>query len=280
MAYNQNSPFESVTVDWLRRSQNTVFWELEEDFQEQTPYVFTLQWARSGDSSWTTVTSVTDTYYATDPTVRERGALFEGAYRVKLVTAEETIYYSLPSRLPSQWVDADFRFAAEIKRRELLTYAPRFGGIEFWLLLRKNYGTPCTSCLDTISGEVNVYRCPVCYGTGYVGGYHTPYLTTGRLVAPKASQMQQTDTLGTAYKSVRVIRFCPLPVVHEYDYVVMAGTDERLQVLRVETVAEIKGIPIIQHLHCAAVPTSDSIYDLVLGGVTGGSPTGSDSDWN
>jgi len=276
--YNQGYPFENVTVDNLLRGNAQIFWTLDSEFTENSPYVFVVQWGRAGTDSWTTVATVTDTYYAVDTTARDTGAILEGFYRVVLTTADGGNYTSKPSMYPTQWASRDFRFAEEIKRREELSYRSDYGGIDFWILLRKNYGTLCTNCTNALSGEVNVSRCSVCYGTGRVGGYHPPYKTTGLIMMPVQQSISQSE-LGTMYAKKRIIRCCPLPVVTEEDYVVLAGSDVRMEVERVEVVAEIKGVPVIQHLICSAAPPSNSVYDLVLGGITGGSPTGISSDW-
>jgi hypothetical protein len=261
--FGQNYPFEYVTVDRILRGNTGIFWSVETDFEETSPWTFNVQWGLAGEDSWTSVGSVADAYTLTDTTQREYGAIIKGQYRVKLTTAQSTIYYSLPSLIPRQWSLRDLRLAEEIKRREELMSSSSLSGLTVWLLLRRHAGTACTVCVDSISGEVLQSKCLTCYGTGYVGGYYRPYETVGRILG-MGKQTGQTD-LGRGYASELSLRYCPMPTVTEEDVVILSGFDERLLVKKVETVALWKGVPLVQHLTLSAAPVSDVVYDLTWG---------------
>lgn len=281
--YQQTSPFKHVYVDRLIRGNTVVYWELEADFNDTSPWTFALQVSKSGNDSWTTVTSVTDTFYAEDESRREYGGIHEIFYRVKLTTADSQVYYSAPSRLPPGWTDQDLKWAEEIKRKEELVSSPGKMGLNFWILIRKTFGTTCSSCVDSISGETLTSKCTTCYGTGFEGGYFRPYKTQGIIIGQGSAISQ--GPLGTGFSSRIGLRYCPFPLVKERDVIVLSGLDERLFVEKIESVAALKGIPIIQHLELSAAPTTDVVYELnwqPTGGATGWySPTGATaSDWN
>lgn len=67
--------------------------------------------------------------------------------------------------------DNDVRYI--IKHRELVLN--RLSGAWFNLLKRKTYGTFCTSCYDETLQRNTNSKCPVCFDTGYVGGYYLPF---------------------------------------------------------------------------------------------------------
>lgn len=272
----QTYPFKWVQIDRLLRATTKIYWVLDPDFDETTPWTFSVWWSGSGHADWTLVETVQDIFFASDPVQREYGALIKGAYQVRLQTAEEGLYSSLPSLLPVSWTEKDLRIAEEIRRREERMYAANAGGTGFWILFRKTFGPKCPSC-DNIAGEVEIASCPDCFGTGFTGGYWPPYSTRG-LLAPTQRAIRQA--VGTVYAEKTMLRYSPLPVVAEDDYVILEGLDARYRVEKAEVVAEIKGIPITQQITCSKMPPFDPIYNLQFGGVTGGAPSGATaSDW-
>jgi hypothetical protein len=261
MAYRQDYPFEYIKVDRILRGNSVIHWALDPEFDESTPWTYTLQWASSGDNAWTDVTTVSDQTYATDTEQREKRLIFEGAYRLKLVTGDGTIYYSKPSLLPLGWTSRDLRIAEEIKRKEELVYG--INGVTFWLLQRKWWGSSCSDCVDDVSGEVLNTNCTSCFGTGYEGGYYTPYEMKGMYLTPKQAGIKQSN-IGTVGQDVVLIRCCPLPVVHKDDIIIASGSDQRYIIPEggVKTVSSMKNIPLVQVLTCALLPPSDIVYSM------------------
>jgi len=258
--FDQHYPFQYVTLDRILRGRTTAFWSVDSDFDEASPWTFDLQFAEAGEDEWTTVDSVDDEYSLVDTTRREYGAISESFYRVKLTSTDGGIYYSLPTNIPQNWTLRDLRIAEEIKRKEEILYSDRYSGLTFWILIRRNWGTVCDDCTDPISGEIKTSQCLSCFGTGIEGGYFRPYETTGMIIG-EANAIEQTG-LGTGFTSQMVIRYCPLPTVMERDVIILSGFGTRFYVDRVETVAHIKGLPIIQHVTIKAAPVSDIIHDL------------------
>ena len=44
-----------------------------------------------------------------------------------------------------------------------------------YILVSRKFGQKCTVCWDDIRRQHKKSNCPNCFGTGYEGGYHTPY---------------------------------------------------------------------------------------------------------
>lgn len=62
------------------------------------------------------------------------------------------------------------RILKEEVRRVSSFYYPNFGE-EFYVLVRKRAGERCPRCWSNLTSNVMDPQCPVCYGTGYTGGY-------------------------------------------------------------------------------------------------------------
>lgn len=260
MAYNdlQDSPFRNLLVDTLVHGGTVVSWTLEPTFGAPDPWSFELQWSRSGSDSWTTVTTVTDAYTATDSTRRDYSSILEGFYRVVLTDNGGTTYESAPSNFPSTWGVRDLQIVGEIRRKERLL-AEKQTGVACWILARKFWGTDCTDCVDETTEEVQNPRCSTCYGTGYVGGYHNPHPDFCRLMGSKDQIVEQMGT--TIYSQMRV-RMAPIPLVAEHDVIILEGSDRRLEVIDTAPKYERKGRTIVQDLTLQALDPDDVIYDL------------------
>lgn len=68
-------------------------------------------------------------------------------------------------------------------------------GMLFDLYTRKNDGEHCTQCYDEIRGRAGTQDCPVCYGTGYVGGYDPAFQLYVRLKPVETSMGISTQML-------------------------------------------------------------------------------------
>lgn len=66
------------------------------------------------------------------------------------------------------------RVSAEIIRRKTVALT-RFAGTDVLLLKRRTHGQTCSNCYDPILGRTTIANCLTCYGTGYEGGFYTPF---------------------------------------------------------------------------------------------------------
>lgn len=75
------------------------------------------------------------------------------------------------------------RILKEEVRRVVSFYYPNFGE-EFYLLVRKRAGERCSRCWSNLISNAIDPQCPICYGTGYVGGY-VAYPMLGQFQYPR-----------------------------------------------------------------------------------------------
>ncbi len=257
----QDSPFNYVRVDRLLRGGTQVSWALIPTFGPSTPLSFNIQWARAGNETWTSVTTVADAFVGSDATQRDYSAILDGFYRVVLTDGDGSTYASKPSNFPSTWTLADLRLCDYIRIKEQLLYTK--SGVSCWILFRKFWGTTCPTCADATTGAPRDPRCATCFGTGFVGGYHAPYPTTGAIMKTDEVIIEQAGTI-----SLRRVAFrtALLPMATEHDIVIVDGSDDRLKIAKVSNLAEIRGRPVVQQLELIALPPSHAVYDLTWSG--------------
>lgn len=101
-------------------------------------------------------------------------------------TAEEDVWQISPVSPQYKQNHPDI-MASEIIRRETL-YLDRARAALCGLLLKRTYGDRCTACWDSVRREAGNAHCPVCYGTGWVGGYWGPYFRRVSFSLTKAQE--------------------------------------------------------------------------------------------
>ncbi len=146
-----------------------------------TPLSFQLEVSRAGHNlsdDWEVVQPFQpDIYIAVDPKHRAAGWFQRTYYRVAVKDATGNVTYSEPiSANQGKLNDGQLRDYKEIVRREekrnRLRNSPTTPG---YLLKIKYYGDKCPECLDPDHGESTDDACPICFGVGYIRGYHPPF---------------------------------------------------------------------------------------------------------
>lgn len=161
----------NVRVVGFDRHYLDVYWEVPPTLSDIQEYEFTVQRSESEAGAFEDITgALKDTYFFRDygvPPVSVNRVLF---YRIKVRHAPsgEVVYSSVSSRRPPQDL-----IAREIVRLETLLFE-EFAGTMGWLFPRRTFGQRCPQCWDDVLQKVVDDRCPVCFGTGFSGGYHRP----------------------------------------------------------------------------------------------------------
>lgn len=150
----------------------------------------------------------------------------------------------------------------EVIRRKNIGVSNSYGGEKFVILKRRTMGDLCPNCWDTILGSRNIDDCPVCYDTGFSGGYYEPIQAQGMMTASiKRSQMM---LWGDYRPGDAVIYFTCFPHVTSKD-IIIDQKNRRWEVIQVRTVE--KGQYIIeQDCQSRKVMSDDVIYDFNISG--------------
>lgn len=243
-----------------------VAWALERSFAAPGPYGFRLERlygpsddqpvliATGGDGHW---------MFDNDPRRPQKGVDYY--YRVTLVDANGDEWPSPVVSSDNYWTARDWRLARQIVRRESMLMRKRTGTYG-WLLKRRYWGTPCGSCVDPVTGQVDQLYCDNCYGTRFEEGYHTP---TGCWVV--IEQSQRTSTLGQAghdKQNLQAMRMLAYPPPEPGDIWVHAHTDQRYRIGdQLQPSAIHRGIPLVLQVQAQELPTSDAVYAIPVGEV-------------
>jgi hypothetical protein len=92
-------------------------------------------------------------------------------YRVQVRELATGDYKLSPAAIVTVHGDMNAKYI--IRHRELVLN--RLSGQKFIVLKKKTFGQYCTNCYDETLQRTTVGKCSICYGTGYVGGYYSPY---------------------------------------------------------------------------------------------------------
>lgn len=268
MSQERIFPFRRVSVDHMVRGVSRVWWQLEKLFKEPGPYVFQLQFGRTGlrdAADWVNVGDpVTNGYFAYDSAWREGGYTLTTHYRVKLTTPQN-VYVSQATNAFGELTEKDWLLAREVLRKEQLRH--RLVSIPGYLIKPMRFGKGCPRCRDELSGEVTDANCPVCNGTGFEVGYHPPQAMQCWDLSPQTDQSDVNEPKGTTrenpYVNARVIGF---PGLNKDDVWVNGSSDERWVIETIQVAAAIRGVPLVYQVRMGLLPFSNTVYQLEIGG--------------
>ena len=272
MPTTESFPFTRLLVDHLLYGLTQVWWELHPNFLDPFPHLYQLQFSPAGvpnDSAWENVGNPVENAAALpDPERRSFGVLSTSFYRV-LVTTPLRTYVSLPVAALGKLSAKDWQLAREIVRKEQLRH--RLVSRPGVLLKRRRSGPPCPRCRDAMTDAVTTSRCPLCLGTGFLPGYHAPIPAYFCDIAEE----QQTERRGGAaenpgewsmQRAVAKARLIGCPVANIEDVIVETATDRRWRIVERQPAATIRGVPIVVAAVLAAIPFSDPVYQVEVGG--------------
>lgn len=258
--------FERVLVYHAIRGGGRVEWELKSNFNDPGPYTFQLQVGRTGShlsDDWEDVgTEVVNNFYAVDSDQRIWNNVQWTHYRVRLETPEGT-YYSDPEPAWGVLSRLDWRRAKEIRRKEDLRFRKTPAGTEGYLLKRKIYGERC-SCIDPQTFECRNPQHEDCFGTGITGGYFQAIPCSWVEFVPKNHRTHRDDTRGTVDDIAAPARMLYWPQPNSYDVWVNAQTDDRWFIHEVNSIVEMRGVPIVANVGLRLAPYGDIVYDVPL----------------
>jgi hypothetical protein len=165
-------------------------------------------------------------------------------YRVVL-SLDGTEYTSPPVSVYGGLSLYESKVANLILTKELEKFKSEGSGTEGYLLKRRVWGMPCTSCKDYDLDAVIQSRCTLCYGTGIIGGYFNgfPFYMSFQADAPKQEELRP----GSGLVDVRIsqARCIAYPIVEPYDVWVAKNSNRRYVIRQVQTVAEIRSNPLV-----------------------------------
>jgi hypothetical protein len=247
-----------------RSGHTFVQWELSGAVRDTGDYIYTLQFGDAGvrdPIAWKDVISEKDAYFLEDAKQRIPGVYSFTHYRIKLQTGER-IYYSRPLHTMGKLRYMDWRLQQAIMRAESVALAAR-SGIKGTILKRKISGFPCKRCRDFNTQEVRDSNCPICYGTGFVGGYYAPVECCWFEVSQGSSTIvQDINMQGTVTPTTLQARAIAAPILVTGDIWINRQNSERYKIIQVKSIVEAKGVPAVYQLAIDRLPFSDISYKV------------------
>jgi len=245
-------------------------WKLNPLFKAAAPYTFQVQASRSGvtdsedwfDLGATQTGSGSETVWSlTDALQRHWSTADRFFYRVKLTDADDVVFVSEPVFFMGTLNRRDWVLVREILRKEELRL--KYVGTCGQLHKRRYWGTRCPfpDCLDHSTREVTNGNCPVCFGTGWQGGYYvaTQYTLETAEAAPHVAKI--VDGMGLTSQMIIRARGIPCPMPRTNDMWI-DGSDTRWFVDSVTSVASVRGFDTVLQIVLREAQPTDIAYHV------------------
>lgn len=262
--------FKRVAVSHVTKGGSLICWELAPSFFSAGPLHFYVDFGWPGTDEWTVLNEepVIDDCCFVDPCQRNWKVLNEAYYRVRLLLPSVEgcpVFKSQPQTAIGRLDRKDWLRARDIVRREHLQLR-KVDGTAGFLLKRKKFGIACTRCRDWDTDEITDGDCPICYGTGIVGGY---YPGIEFYVRPRGGWTRRinlaTPPRGTNADIIDDGNRCVLyPLVDTRDVWVEADADARYIIDGYEVLVDYKGLPLVASLKMALAPGSHIVYSVPI----------------
>jgi hypothetical protein len=257
-----NGVFDRVVVMPHTRGGSVVtFWLDSRRFVVAGPYTFYLEWAEHPDADFEEIAGPTSENTLTDSEQRRFSKLPHSVYRVR-VTTPSGDFYSAPHLVMGNWNRHDYLVAREVVRREYLLLA-RYSGTRGIYLGRKQWGEICTACADYNTDMPTDSHCTTCYGTGFVGGYHSPsvlYLGEDRL----SVRAERKENIGVVNDQMQTVRAVACPFLTAKDVWANLETGERWSIERKRELVALRGAPLVWAVEIRMIEPNAIEYDIPL----------------
>ena len=242
-----------------------IFLQWEIASTDTGPFTVTVERGGSPTDLTTLVSGLSDAVNYTDTLAAENTNILsirrDFYYRIKVVPTSPTtpIYSDIENLDP----DATTKqlYNARLKLRRDFGVRMRVFGTEISILKRRHFGTNCTNCYDSISKMVTQSNCNTCYGTRWVGGYHTAYLLKGQIYNSATQESIDAPEGKIETRQARIL-LPDYPKVDREDIIIALVNNKRFEVDQVVQ-TEIQFSPIHQSVVGSLLSPTDNRYRLI-----------------
>lgn len=252
--------FERVITTFRVRGGTVVnYWLDAIRFDTPGPYAFFLEWAEHPDADFIQVAGPTSGNLLVDLQPRKWSKLPQSVYRV-LVSTSSGDFLSDAVYALGQLNLHDFLIVRAIIRREYLLLT-QYTGTKGLYLARMQWGELCPVCTDHNTEMVTDSHCAVCFGTGFVGGYHAPstlFLGEERTKV----RAHREGNIGVRADQSQVVRGVACPFLTAKDIWINLSTDERWSVESKQELAAFRGKPLVYAVELRLIEPNNIAYDL------------------
>ena len=268
--------FKQITIWHMTKGGTQIYWELSQSFFEKGPYHFFVDFGWPATDEWVALNAqpIVDDCYFQDLCQRTWDQLIEHSYRIRLVLPDGRVFKSQPTQANGGLGRKDWLRARDIVRREHLQQR-KIDGTQGVLLKRRKFGEQCPTCLEHDTREVTDSDCPICLGTGIVGGYYPAVefwftMTPGMRRRIKVASPPRGTNADMKEDGARCVLY---PQIDTRDVWIAAGSDERYVIDSYRVIADIRGLPLIASAELRLAPATDIVYSIPLEGSSQSSPS-------
>lgn len=258
-----------TTPIYAPTATNGVFvqWDVTE-VPQAAELTFTLERGGGPNGPFTEIATGLTDYHYYDKHLESLTSAFEAHGQLSL---QRHIYYRITARSATQNALAVAPVGDQLPRRQFLlrrkmqrdiAVGLRVGsGVPCVILKRRHWGCRCTACFDKLTKSVTNSKCPICFGTGFQGGYHTPIHVLGR----KGTTNPQTQVAPQGKVEINQIDYVVLdfPLIAVDDIIAEVRTDRRYVVKHV-TRTELRGVPVHQKLMMSELARDSVEYKVPI----------------
>ena len=252
-----SDPFFKLFVTVNLANQKILHWKMNGSFKPTAPVSFYIDKARSAGTWEQMAGPIIDNCMYVDNSKWNWNKDKNTFYRIRFKRDGRWVY-SVPAQAVGEWDDKDYAIAHEICRKEAVIN--RLAGQSGVFMKRRAWGALCTQCTDFDTREVVDISCPLCFGTGILGGYWSPIPMFLWNTTPPSNKRTVGQERGTAHVIINKNRCIAYPFVEKNDLWFNDKDNTRWCINDVEIVSERKGIPILLDITMSQAPRSDVMY--------------------
>jgi len=165
-------------LDWL-----DVYWKIKDTYDDVDSFSIYVLKSEAEQGPYHVIAGpFEDKYHFRDTTARQLRRYREWYYRIRLVDKRTDEAKEFPSVGGASMMARLDLEGLEMARQEEMRLR-EFNGRKVLLYPLRTFGQIC-KCIDPATDQKLYEPCTTCYGTRYVGGYHTPVMVWARIVSP------------------------------------------------------------------------------------------------
>lgn len=230
-------------------------WVLQDTDENPLIYTFTVQHSNNDSLGFTDISIPLAFTIGNFIQKMEIGNELNQFYRIKIIntkTKEET--YSKPQSYDkiNDYVANAISYWEAIYLRNLIRRKTA-------VFFRMHEGQRCPNCWDNLLKRVTKTNCPLCFGTGYNGGYYGPLPSFFSVIAPvPLVQLPTADYHNSAIQGWTSIP----PHLQNQDLIYSYGDSDFYRIIKTNT-TKVRGMSLRYDLSLEAINKGEIVYSLL-----------------
>lgn len=250
------NPIKDLQVALRGDNARVVTWSLEPQYNYPESFTLALECSRAGGEWEELDPDVSGQCCYVDARRRDRGKRMDEYYRLKLTVSAAETYVS---DAVAAGVTKVYPFSTEARNAiTQIEQAIKLSGVTGVLLKRKVYGERCPKCTDFAGQDSVNEHCPVCLGTGFVGGYY-PGIQLN-IIKDSIQTAEGPSQIGFGQTEAVKARCVAYPWIAPGDVWCEDGTNFRYRVSGCSPASSYKTVPLVYTLALSRIEYTDVLH--------------------